>query len=258
MTRSLLVDADMLLFTAVKLCEVEIEWMPDVITTHLPLREVSLLFDEMLDNKKKQSEADEEILCWTSPDNFRLEVDPTYKGNRRATNHRLKPVGFKEARRRMESKYNSECWYRLEADDVLGILQTRDLGKDTVIWSGDKDLNQIPGLHLDNDGTVKTINEPEADVFFYRQILIGDAVDGFGGCPSIGPKTAEKLIPLKDFTPASAWRTVVKNYKKKGLSEQQALVQARLARILRSTEYNYDDIDLWTPPTPVTTAMTKP
>ena len=258
MTRSLLVDADMLLFTAVKLCEVEIEWMPDVITTHLPLREVSLLFDEMLDNKKKQSEADEEILCWTSPDNFRLEVDPTYKCNRRATNHRLKPVGFKEARRRMESKYNSECWYRLEADDVLGILQTRDLGKDTVIWSGDKDLNQIPGLHLDNDGTVKTINEPEADVFFYRQILIGDSVDGFGGCPSIGPKTAEKLIPLKDFTPATAWRTVVNNYKKKGLSEQQALVQARLARILRSTEYNYDDIDLWTPPTPVTTAMTKP
>ena len=258
MTRSLLVDADMLLFTAVKLCEVEIELMPDVVTTHLPLREVSLLFDEMLDNKKKQSEADEEILCWTSPDNFRLEVDPTYKGNRRAPNHRLKPVGFKEARRRMESKYNSECWYRLEADDVLGILQTRDLGTDTVIWSGDKDLNQIPGLHLDNDGTVKTINEPEADVFFYRQILIGDAVDGFGGCPSIGPKTAEKLIPLKDFTPASAWRTVVNNYKKKGLSEQQALVQARLARILRSTEYNYDDIDLWTPPTPVTTAMTKP
>ena len=258
MTRSLLVDADMLLFTAVKLCEVEIEWMPDVITTHLPLREVSLLFDEMLDNKKKQAEADEEILCWTSPDNFRLEVDPTYKGNRRATNHRLKPVGFKEARRRMESKYNSECWYRLEADDVLGILQTRDLGKDTVIWSGDKDLNQIPGLHLDNDGTVKTINEPEADVFFYRQILIGDSVDGFGGCPSIGQKTAEKLIPLKDFTPASAWRIVVNNYKKKGLSEQQALVQARLARILRSTEYNYDDIDLWTPPTPVTTAMTKP
>jgi len=256
--KRLLIDADMLLFAAVKLSEVEIEWMPDVITTHLPLKEVSLLFDEMVTNKKTQSEADEVVLCWTSKDNFRIEVDPSYKANRRATNHRLKPVGFKEARSRMENKYNSECWYRLEADDVLGILQTRDCSKDTVIWSGDKDLNQIPGLHLDNDGNVKTITEPEADVFFYRQVLIGDSVDGFGGCPSIGPKTAEKLIPLKDFTPASAWRTVVNSYKKKGLSEQQALVQARLARILRSTEYSYNDISLWTPPIPVTTVMTKP
>ena len=254
----LLVDADMLLFQAVKSCEVEIEWMPDIITTHLPLREVTLLFDDLLNVKKRQADAEEVILCWTSPDNFRNKVDPSYKANRRATNHRLKPVGFKEARRRMENTYNSECWYRLEADDVLGILQTRDLGTDTVIWSGDKDLNQIPGFHLDDDGTIKTITEPEADVFFYRQILIGDAVDGFGGCPSIGPKTAEKLIPLKDFTPASAWRTVVNTYKKKGLSEQQALVQARLARILRSTEYTYDDISLWTPPIPVTTDTTKP
>tara|TARA_R100001594_G_scaffold47767_3_gene80700 strand:- start:382 stop:1155 length:774 start_codon:yes stop_codon:yes gene_type:complete len=256
--KKLLIDADMLLFAAVKLCEVEIEWMPDVITTHLPLKEVSLLFDEMVTNKKTQAEADEVILCWTSIDNFRNKVDPSYKANRRATNHRLKPVGFKEARNRMENKYNSECWYRLEADDVLGILQTRDCGKDTVIWSGDKDLNQIPGLHLDNDGNVKTITEPEADVFFYRQVLIGDSVDGFGGCPSIGPKTAEKLIPLKEFTPASAWRTVVSTYKKKDLSEQYALVQARLARILRSTEYSYNDISLWTPPIPVTTVMTKP
>jgi len=254
----LLIDADMLLFKAVKSCEVEIEWMPDIITTHLPLREVSLLFDDLINTKKRQAEAEEVVLCWTSIDNFRNKVDPSYKANRRATNHRLKPVGFKEARRRMENNYNSECWYRLEADDVLGILGTRSHDQSSIIWSGDKDLNQIPGLHLDDDGTIKTITEPEADVFFYRQILVGDAVDGFGGCPSIGPKGAEKLIPLKAFTPATAWRTVVNTYKKKGLSEQQALVQARLARILRSTEYTYDDISLWTPPIPVTTDMTKP
>ena len=50
----LLIDADMLLFKAVKSCEVEIEWMPDIITTHLPLREVSLLFDD-LSKKLKDS-----------------------------------------------------------------------------------------------------------------------------------------------------------------------------------------------------------
>ena len=41
----LLIDADMELFTAVKACEAEIEWMPDVITTHTNIREVKFLVD---------------------------------------------------------------------------------------------------------------------------------------------------------------------------------------------------------------------
>ncbi len=248
----------MLLFQAVKLCETEIEWMPDVITTHLNVREVQFLFDSLLNQKKGQVKPDSTLLCWTAEDNFRKKIDPSYKGNRRSTWHRIKPVGFKEARRRVEHSYPSECWYRLEADDVIGILATRLAKKSPIIWSGDKDLKQIPGYHLNEDGDVYLISEDEADAFFYRQCLCGDTVDGYSGCPSVGPKTAEKLIPLKGFNSPSAWRTVVKTYEKKGLSETHALTQARLARILRATEYTYDDIDLWTPPILPTTDTTEP
>tara|TARA_R100000458_G_scaffold31140_1_gene28554 strand:+ start:3052 stop:3822 length:771 start_codon:yes stop_codon:yes gene_type:complete len=254
----LLIDADMLLFQAVKICEVEIEWMPDVITTHLNVNEVKFLFDSLLNQKKEQTKVDRLTLCWTAEDNFRKKIDPTYKGNRRSTWHRIKPVGFKEARRRIEDSYPSECWYRLEADDVLGILQTRSEDEDPIIWSGDKDLKQIPGYHLSDDGEVYLITEDEADAYFYRQCLIGDAVDGYSGCPSIGTKTAEKLIPLEDFDSTSAWGTVINSYKKKGLSEEYALTQARLARILRATDYPNDSIALWTPPTLLTTDTTKP
>ena len=254
----LLVDADMLLYKAVIPCEVEIEWGdPDLITTHLPLRQVRMLFDDLLSIMRQQTKCEKFSLCWTSPDNFRNKVDPSYKGTRRTTNHRIKPVGFKEARRWAENTYPSECWWRLEADDVLGILSTRHIDSTPIIWSGDKDLNQIPGFHLNSEGDIDLITEDQADAFFYRQCLIGDSVDSYPGCPGVGPKTAEKLIPLERFNPTSAWRTVVEAYKKTGLSEDYALTQARLARILRDTEYTYDDIQLWTPPTRPTTDTIK-
>ena len=244
----LLVDADMLLFKAVCACEQEIEWMPDIITTHLPVREVMMLFDDLLSLKKQQVKAKNTTLCWTSTDNFRYKVDSGYKGNRSTTRHRLKPVGFKESRRRIEDRYPSECWWRLEADAVLGILATRHTDKTPIIWSGDKDLNQIPGFHLNEDGDIELITEDQADAYFYRQCLIGDSVDNYPGCPGVGPKTAEKLLPLERFNSASAWRAVVKQYEKKGLSSSHALKQARLARILRDTDYSFDDIELWQPP----------
>jgi DNA polymerase I len=116
-------------------------------------------------------------------------------------------------------------------------------------------------LHLDNEGNTYSISNLEADVYFYRQVLTGDSTDGYPGCPGVGPKTAEKLIPEEDFTEASAWGTVIKQYEKKGFGPDYALTQARLARILRNTEYTFDELQLWTPltipSTPPTTPSTK-
>lgn len=243
----LLLDADMLLYQTVATCETEIEWCPDVITTHLPVKEAQLMFNELLDTKRKQAQTDRITLCWTSAHNFRKEVEPSYKAHRTGI-YRRKPVGYRTVRQWAEEQFPSECWYGLEADDVLGILTTRHEDK-AVLWSGDKDLKQIPGLHLDNNGNIHHVSLLEADVYFYRQTLTGDSTDGYPGCPGIGPKTAEKLIPLQGFTEASAWRTVTEQYLKKGLSALEALKQARLARILRESEYTFDEIQLWTPPT---------
>ena len=255
----LLLDADMLLFQAVVAAEVEIEWCPDIITTHLPVKEAQITFTSLVETKVNQAGADKFTLCWTADQNFRKEIESSYKANRQKMDRR-KPVGYREVRRWAEASYPSECWHRLEADDVLGILATRNQQR-TIIWSGDKDLKQIPGLHLDNDGNTYLVSQLEADVYFYRQALTGDSVDGYPGCPGVGPKTAEKLIPEEGFTEATAWGTVVQQYKKKGLGADYALTQARLARILRETEYTFDEVQLWTPPTiqydPGTTPSTK-
>jgi len=82
------------------------------------------------------------------------------------------------------------------------------------------------------------------------QALTGDVVDGYSGLVGCGPKTAEKI--LEGCTNVSEmWDAVVKAYSKKKLSEHVALVQAQVARICRSTEFDFNTgkVIPWTPPT---------
>ncbi len=138
----------------------------------------------------------------------------------------------------------------LEADDVCGIMATDPSAKeDRIIVSEDKDLKTIPGLlYNPNHDTLEEIDELQADYWHMTQTLVGDATDGYAGCPSIGPVTAEKI--LKDATSLSEmWERVVRTYEKKNLSEEAALTQARVARILRHQDYKEGKPILWTPPT---------
>ena len=94
---------------------------------------------------------------------------------------------------------------------------------------------------------VHTITKKEADSWFLTQTLAGDCTDGYSGVPGYGVKAAEKLFQDKGFT----WQTVLWAYKSKGLSEEDALKNARLARILRKEDYDFRNKQpiLWSPST---------
>jgi DNA polymerase-1 len=80
--------------------------------------------------------------------------------------------------------------------------------------------------------------------------VLGDAVDGYSGCPGIGPKKAETVLAnAKDGV--SPWGVIVGAYVKAGLDEEDALLQARLARILQFGDYDLktNKVKLWEPPT---------
>lgn len=177
-------------------------------------------------------------LCFSDKVNFRKLLTPTYKSNRVTR----KPMGFLAFRQQIEEMYPSIVKPTLEADDVLGILATKP-GNDAIIVSGDKDLMQVPGKHL-KDGKIVTVTKEEGDLFHLRQTLTGDQVDGYAGCPGIGPKTAEKVLDCED-----RWAAIVQAYEKKGLTEADALLQARLARILRWEDWDNDNqkVILWEP-----------
>ena len=129
---------------------------------------------------------------------------------------------------------------KLEADDLLGILGSRSF--DTVIWSLDKDLLTIPAYHL-IDGRVQEVDLEEADYNFLYQTLVGDSTDNYKGCPTVGAKKAEQLLSDKGAT----WQTVVDAFESKGLGKEVAIENARLARILRDGEYNFEtkEVKLW-------------
>ena len=80
------------------------------------------------------------------------------------------------------------------------------------------------------------------------QTLCGDASDNYSGCPSIGPKTAEKILADCE-TSADLWDATLATFKKKKLSEEVALIQAQVARICRASEYNFEtkEVRKWTP-----------
>ncbi len=82
------------------------------------------------------------------------------------------------------------------------------------------------------------------------QTLTGDSTDGYKGCPKVGPVAAARLLEPLMGEPAGMWIAVLLSFKKAGLTEADALVQARVARILRHTDYDFTNKlpILWTPP----------
>ena len=70
-------------------------------------------------------------------------------------------------------------------------------------------------------------------------------MDNYPGCPGIGPVRAKRILADAD----DPWAAVVQAYEKKGLGEEDALLQARLARILQEDTWDQENKEpiLWTP-----------
>lgn len=107
-------------------------------------------------------------------------------------------------------------------------------------------MKQIPTLVWDMKSPfTEYISEKKADEWFFIQTMAGDATDGYSGVPGIGVKRAAELLEKEGAT----WPTVVAAFEKAGLTEEDALKNARLARILRFSDYDHDNEQpiLWTP-----------
>ena len=243
-----LFDADMLVYRACASVERETQWDDGLWTLHADQNEAQAKVDDIvvsyLDKvcrKLKYTGRYKILMCFSDKENFRKKILSSYKLNREG---KRKPLGYYAVREWVEKQYTSLCLPSLEADDVLG-LQATHL-KNSVIISGDKDFKSIPGKFYNFlSDTLYDISESEADYWHLFQTLIGDAADNYTGCPGIGAVTAKKLLDSEGAT----WETVIKAYEKKHLSQEEALTQARVARILRSGEYDFKKHQaiLWVP-----------
>ena len=236
-SRTLLVDGDIVAFKAATIAETPVNWGNGVWTLHAHEKDVIGSMEDFMSSIITDSKCKEVTTCLSGDSLYRKEVAPYYKQNRKGIR---KPMLLNFAKDYLAEKYNGLVEDRLEADDLLGILGSSD--NTNVIWSADKDLLTIPAYHL-IDGKVVEVTKEEADYHFPYQTLVGDSTDNYKGCPKVGDVTAKKLLDKHGAT----WETVVNAYAKQGLGEEVALENARLARILRANEYNFEtkEVTLW-------------
>lgn len=245
MIGTLLIDGDMTAFRAMIAAETEVDWGDDVWTLACDHKEAWGNVQAALDRALDKAGCDKLVFTFSDDTNWRKQVVPSYKANRKSVR---KPVGYRRFVEKLKSEYDHYQRPTLEADDIMGILATHPgiIKGRKVIYTDDKDLKGIPGELL-RQGELTLIEEAEADLWHLVQSLAGDITDGFSGCPGIGVKKAQAL--LEPMGPRQRWGAIVKAYEKAGLSEEVALSQARLARMCRHTDYDFKkkEVILWTP-----------
>ncbi|WYW00662.1 RNaseH [Pseudomonas phage vB_PpuP-Vasula] len=213
-----------------------------------------------------------ELCIISGKGNFRLDILDSYKGNRVT---KRKPVGYPAyCDAMMEHFEKAFRWDGVEGDDVIGILMTKPelAGCDRVIGvSCDKDFNTIPGdfFWLTPMELVRN-DEAAADKWHMRQTMMGDTTDGYGGIPGVGeafegdlmawldnPKKyevyqhellrgkrkgqfEERTRVVEPEEGDSLWDCIVSLANAHGMTESDLLVQARCARILRASDWNFE------------------
>ena len=241
---TLLIDADFIAYRACAACEDEIDYDDDLIVVTSRFSDVLELFQkELMSIAECMGQFDDFILFFSSPKNFRKKIYPDYKGHR----NRKKPCGYKRLLNWCGDNYITMVVDNLEADDALGIYATDPIESESelIICSPDKDMRQIPGLLFDLKNPVIEITKEEGDRWHLIQTMSGDQTDGYAGAPGIGIKRADALLDKH----GCSWETVVQAFEERGMTEDDALLNARLARILQYTDYNFDTNEpiLWTP-----------
>lgn len=271
--RTLLIDADVVAYQCASSVEQAIEWEDGYWTWHCNEDEVKAAIEQSIERLMDELGGDDYKLCLTdSARNFRYDVLPTYKANRKSVK---KPLVLKSIREWLIEEKGAYLKPRLEGDDVLGILATwRKLKGEKVIVSIDKDMKSVPGLYVrDLETGIVEISEAEADRWHMIQTLAGDPTDGYLGCPGIGleraikaveemtklvpyehtltrgPRKGETEIRYSEEPTDNLWDVVVSRFEAAGMTEEDALQQARVARILRASDYDFKKKEpiLWTP-----------
>ena len=245
MNKTLLIDADVLAFEASVIAEESIEWKEEMWTVHADMALAKARIVNRVEQFKQKLQADDIVMALTDRANYRRVLNPDYKSNR--SKSRL-PIILKQVKKWILEEMDGQLWPNLEADDVISILATdKKMDEETIIVSIDKDFKSVPGIYYDfNKDETHHVSEEDADRYHLIQTLTGDATDGYSGVPKVGAVTAKRLLDKEGYE----WETVAKCYEDVGMTENDALMNAWMARLLQADNYCFRTNTikkLWTP-----------
>lgn len=201
----------------------------------------------------RKARCDAIVVALSDPShNFRRQLADSYKANRKGI---AKPMAFDTVRQALAENFRTVLIGGLEADDTMGIMHTgpKHAGS-SVIVSIDKDMLGVPGTHFNpiKDPRPHRVLPATAVLHWMTQTLTGDSVDNIKGIPKVGPVGAAAILAKAQPTLGALWVAVVDAYRRAGLTEADAILNARLTRILRRSDFHPDtlEIDLWHPTKP--------
>jgi len=136
------------------------------------------------------------VMAIGGPDNFRVDLFPGYKGNRKKAKDN-RPEWFDDLKSwasKLEGSVESD---NCEADDLVRVwaLECDKAGINRTVVSVDKDLHCIPGTHYNpRKKEIYQICQEYAERFYWQQVLTGDSVDAIPGLWKVGPVKAKKIL----------------------------------------------------------------
>lgn len=249
--RVLLVDADMLVYTAATGAQHNIDWDGDGNAQPVvDFEKAKTSLDESVKRLKKTLSADRVVMALSDyEDPWRVKVLPSYKENRKG---KERPVLIDPLREYVHANYTTYQRPGLEGDDILGILLTskQPISGNKVVVSDDKDMKTLPGTHYNmKHKRLFTVTQEDADWWHMMQTMMGDTTDGYKGAKGVGPVKAEATLG-EHRTYEEMWPRVLAAFEKAGQTPEEALVQARVSRICRAVDYDFINkrVILWNPP----------
>lgn len=250
---TLLFDADIVVYQMAAMNEFHIDWGDGVESNEVDEDRAVEQIEKWFENIYVKLKATDYRMCFSDGTKgyFRHRLFPNYKVQRKKMR---KPALLQFVRKYITKTYQCIERKQLEADDVMGILSTSKKlipGK-KIIVSIDKDMASVPGwlFNWSKDKKPHRVSLADADRQFYLQVLMGDTTDNYYGIPQVGPKKAEGVLAFADENFVPYWDAVLEAYLDAGLTEREAVLNARMARILRAENYDWETgkIKLWTPP----------
>ena len=224
---TILIDGDILAYRSAYFCEDK-----DVEEGQHKIDDIvdGILYETSFDPAEAKYE-----MFLTGKGNFRFDVQPTYKGNRK---DKPKPIHLNAMRQYLIDGYNAKVSSEQEADDDIAIRAT-ELGDSTIIASIDKDFLQVPCWHYNfNRKTLVKVEEYAGLEFFYSQVLMGDTADNVFGIRGVGEVKSKKMLS-DTWEERELYDICVRAYEG---NEAKVIENARLLWLRRK------DGQIWQPP----------
>lgn len=246
-----------------------------------PEHKVLDLVESRIETIVRKTDAESYEVFLSGSSNYRYDIAKTdpYKGQRKGE----KPYHWETVGKILREHFDAYTIHGAEADDALSVY-ARLAPEVTVIASRDKDLRIVPCWHyawqsgasqpevepylVEELGSLRIERYGSGGIklkgdglkFFYGQVLVGDSIDNYKGCPRVGPARAFEVLS-NCTNEVQLWEATYWEYAKKLGPEEglnRLIENAQLAWLLEDADIEEKDHDihispkrLWQPPSSV-------